>query len=216
MTAIQMALLGGAPSALTLWDLKVSSVPAGLNYYPSQSTLQTAFSTLYGYQTAGDASGSVYELQTASAYAGNYLFQTSVLVTDACSDPALAIFSSNSATPQWTWGTNSTRISLQCNCTTPYLYGTTNQSNSGGTLSPSSSYYITMHLWHEPTLSRTRARVTVGLNDWTVSGAQIGSEMQVSDNYGSTPVYCGLASDFDSAAISGLSTNFQAIRVTKL
>ena len=216
MTAIQMALLGGTPSAATLWDLKVSSVPSGLNYYPNQSTLETAFSTLYGYQTAGDASGSVYELQTASAYVGDYLFQTSVLVTNNCSDPALAIFSSNAATPQWAWGTNSTRISLQCNCTTPYIYGTTNQSNSGGTLGPYSSYYITMHLWHEPSLFRSRARVTVGLNDWTVSGTQIGSEMQVSDSYGSTPVYCGLASDFDGATLGASSTNFQAMRVTKL
>lgn len=217
MTAAQMMLLGGAPAAsFTLWNLLVNSVPAGLNYYPSQSTLETNFSSTFGYQTAGDAVGSVYELQTADSYSGNHLFQTSVLVADTCSDPAIAIFSSNAATPQWQWGANPTRISMQCNCTTPTLYGTTLDSSSGGTLTPSSSYFITMHLWHEPTLSRTRARVTVGLNDWTISGTPVGSEMQVSDNYGSTPVFCGLASDYDGASIGPLSTNFQAFRVTRL
>lgn len=216
MTAIQMALLGGAPSASTLWDLKVNSAPSGLNYYPSQSTLQTAFSSTYGYQTAGDAVGSVYELQTASAYSGNYLFQTSVLITNNCSDPAIAIFSSNAATPVWNWGTESSRISFQCDCTTPYLYGTSAQASAGGTIPYGPSYYATMHLWHEPAQGRTRARLTSGLNDWTVSGTQIGSEMSIANNYGSTPVYCGLASDFDGASIGSSSTNFQAIRVTKL
>jgi hypothetical protein len=216
MTAIQMALLGGAPSPTILWDLKVFSVPAGLNYYPGQSTLQTQFSTLYGYQTAGDASGSVYELQTAGAYSGNYLFQTSVLVTNSCSDPALAIFTANGSSPVWAWSQDSSRISVQCNCTEPVLYGTSASSSSSGTLSPAPSYFITIHLWHEPLFSRTRSRVTVGLNDWTLSGSQIGSEMSIANNYGSTPVYCGLASDFDDASLNDASTNFQSLRVTKL
>jgi len=216
MTAIQMALLGGAPSPTTIWDLKVSSAPEGLNYYPGQSSLQTQFSATYGYQTAGDASGSVYELQTAGAYAGEYLFQTSVLVTNNCSDPAIAIFSSNGITPVWAWSANGSRISLQCDCTTPGLFGTSSSNSSSGTLSPSSDYFITMHLWHEPSLNRTRARVTVGLNDWTLSGTQIGNEMSISDNYGATPVYCGLSSDYDGASVGSTSTNFQTLRVTKL
>lgn len=215
MSAIQM-LLGRTASGPTTWNLFTSSAPAGLNYYPDQSTLQTAFSATYGYQTAGDASGSVYELQTAATYTGDHLFECSVLITDTCSDPSIAIFNVNAATPQWQWGANPTRIALQCNCTTPYLYGLTATSDSAGTLPFAPGYYATLHLSHEPSLTRTRAWVTSGQNDWTSSGTQIGSTMQISENYGSTPIYCGIASDFDGASISPTSTNFSAIRVTKL
>lgn len=215
MSAIQM-LLGRVASGPTTWDLLTSSVPAGLNYYPGQSSLQTAFSATYGYQTAGDASGSVYELQTVDSYVGDYRFECSVLIADSCSDPSIAIFTSPAATPQWQWGANGTRVSIQCDCTTPVFYGTSNSANSGGTIPWGPGYYATLHLSHEPSQSRTRAWLTSGQNDWTSSGTQIGSTMQINESYGSTPVYCGLASDFDGASLGPNSTNFNALRVTKL
>ncbi len=201
------------PQTFTEWDLKVSSAPTGLTYVPSQSNLLTAFNTTYGYQTAGNAVGATYELYTSNSYQGDHLFETTVLFANGCSDPAIAIWSSG--TPSWQWGTNSSRISLQQNCTGPYLYGTSQTSGAGGNTPTSSTNPITLHLHHQPSLSRTRAWVTTVADDWgNETTNRVGNIMQISNNYGNSGVYCGLSSDYDGASLGSTSTNFTKWRIT--
>ena len=201
------------PAAFTEFDLRVSSTPSGLTYVPSQSTLLTQFSSTYGWQTAGNASGSTYELYTSTTFSGDHLFECTVLFANSCSDPAIAIWTSG--TPAWAWGTNSTRISLQQNCTGPYLYGTSLQSPANGSTPTNSSNPITLHLHHQPSLSRTRAWVTTVADDWgNESSNRVGNIMQISNNYGNTGVRCGLSSDYDNASLSSVSTNFTKWRIT--
>ena len=139
------------PLPFTEFNLRTSSTPSGLTYSPGQSTLLSAFNSTYGWQTAGNASGSTYELYTSTTFSGDHLFECTVLFANSCSDPAIAIWTSG--TPSWQWGTNSSRISLQQNCTGPVLYGTSQSSSASGSTPTSSSNPITLHLHHQPSLS---------------------------------------------------------------
>tara|TARA_Y100001972_G_scaffold125302_1_gene176235 strand:- start:1310 stop:3070 length:1761 start_codon:yes stop_codon:yes gene_type:complete len=201
------------PAGFTEFDLRVSSTPSGLTYVPGQSSLLTQFSSTYGWQTGGNASGLTYELYTSTTFSGDHLFECTVLFANNCSDPAIAIWSSG--TPSWTWGTNSSRISLQQNCTTPYLYGTSQQSNAGSSTPTNSSNPITLHLHHQPSLSRTRAWVTTIADDWgNETNSRVGNIMSITNNYGNSGVYCGLSSDYDGASLGAFSTNFTKWRIT--
>ena len=201
------------PAGFTEFDLRVSSTPSGLTYVPSQSTLLTQFSSTYGWQTGGNASGFTYELYTSTTFSGDHLFECTVLFANSCSDPAIAIWTSG--TPSWRWGTHSSRISLQQNCTTPYLYGTSSQQSAGSSTPTNSSNPITLHLHHQPSLNRTRAWVTTVADDWgNESSNRVGNIMQISNNYGVNGVYCGLSSDYDNASLSSVSTNFTKWRIT--
>lgn len=195
------------------YDLVTSTTPTGLTYNPSQSTLLSAFSATYGYQTAGDAgTGSVYELYTTDALDGDYLFECTVLFTDRCSDPAIAIW--DSGTPVWAWGTSSTRISFQSNCQTPYLYGTSASASTSGSVAYAAGKYITLHLHHQPSLSRTRAWATNAADDWGNESTNLIGNIASISNYYTNPVYCGLASDYDNVSLSSTSTNFTKLRIT--
>ena len=205
---------GTPPGPATVeYDLVTSTTPTGLTYNPSQSTLLSAFSATYGYQTAGDAgTGSVYELYTTDALDGDYLFECTVLFTDRCSDPAIAIW--DSGTPVWAWGTSSTRISFQSNCQTPYLYGTSASASTNGSVAYAAGKYITLHLHHQPSLSRTRAWATNAADDWGNESTNLIGSIASIANYYTNPVYCGLASDFDNASLGAASTNFTKLRIT--
>lgn len=200
------------PGAFTEFNLRTSSTPSGLTYNSGQSSLLSAFNSTYGWQTAGNASGNTYELYTSTTFSGDHLFECTVLFANGCSDPAIAIWSSG--TPSWNWGTHSSRISLQQNCTTPYIYGTSSQQSAGSSTPTSSSNPITLHLHHQPSLSRTRAWVTTNADDWgNESSNRVGNIMSIS-NYYSGGVYCGLSSDYDNTSLGSTSTNFTKWRIT--
>lgn len=202
----------GTPEpSFTEFNLVTSSVPTGLTYVPTQSTLLSAFSATYGYQTAGNASGQTYELYTSTAYSGDHLFEVTVLFANSCSDPSIAIWATG--TPQWNWGNHSSRIALQQNCQGPYLYGTTTSNALGGT-TPVSTTPITLHLHHQPSLSRTRAWVTTLPDDWGNETTNLVGSIGTTVNYFTSGVYCGLSSDYDGASLASNSTNFTKWRIT--
>ena len=152
-------------------------------------------------------------MYTSNTFQGDHLFECTVLFANSCSDPAIAIWSSG--TPSWAWGTHTSRISLQQNCTTPYLYGTSSSQSAGSNTPTSFSNPITLHLHHQPSLSRTRAWVTTVADDWgNESSNRVGNIMSITNNYGSNAVYCGLSSDYDSASLGLYSTNFTKWRIT--
>ena len=201
------------PGAFTEFNLRTSSTPSGLTYNSGQSSLLSAFNSTYGWQTAGNASGNTYELYTSTTFSGDHLFECTVLFANNCSDPAIAIWTTG--TPSWNWGTHSSRISLQQNCTTPYLYGTSNQGSAGSSTPTSSSNPITLHLHHQPSLSRTRAWVTTVADDWgNETNNRVGNIISITNNYGNTGVRCGLSSDYDNVSLGSTSTNFTKWRIT--
>jgi hypothetical protein len=173
------------------------------------------FSPTDGFRTAGDANNNAYPLQTENSFAGDMLFQASVLVTDSCSDPGLAIFPATSRTTAiWNWGSEPSRIAVQCNCPTPYIYGK-NTSSNNGTISFGSNTYITMHFFHKPSVNESTFRVTQGKDDWFLQSTEVGTPRTINESY-LEPVYLGVSSDFDGASLSSTSTNFNALRITPL
>jgi hypothetical protein len=208
-------------SAGELYNFFVSSAPSGISTYSSGvGSFSYAWSATYGLQTAGDAAtGFVYCVQPTNSYTGNYLIQASFWksTVDTCPDPAIGIWNAaNGRTyPTWNWGASSTRISCQLNCTAyAVIYGTSSSANGSGFTFTNNTWY-TMHVYHEPTLSRTRFSVTTGQNDWTQSGSVLCSQITLADYY-SGSYYVGLASDADGYTIGADSTNFSGMKITKL
>jgi len=199
------------PPAALLWNLYATSAPSGLSWPNNSTSPSSAWSATYGFQTYGGAANVSYPLRTVDSIAGYQLIQTSVWVSDNCSDASLAIF--NGSSPTWNWGAASSRISLQCNCSTPNLYGTTTSQNVGANLTPGNWY--TMHIAHRPASASTstKAWVTLGKEDWASTGTRVGNVSTSANSY-SGNFWVGVSSDFDSASAGASSTNFSAIRIS--
>lgn len=199
----------------TEFDLTDGSLPSGM-YQKSDGPTVTWDST--GVKLSGDApnDGASYPLRVPSSFTGDYLFQLSTRIDENpsggnwCSDAGIALFTS-SYTSSWTWkwGNQSGRIAVQNNCKKPHIYGYTNSTNmtnpgSGEVLvSPyvSDGGWVTMHMYHEPSLSRTRYEITLGSKDWDASGTRLGSSpnsgiLSIADHYDGT-YYVGISADDD-------------------
>lgn len=212
---------GGATLDVT-YNLQVSSAPAGLTF--TDSNLSEGFSTAYGFQTAGNAFGFSYPLSNTVACAGtsDWLVQVTFRWYNNCNDPSLACWPESGGRTQPTWGwqtTNTTCISLQNNCSS---YRMTN-TPGGGTNSSSltgwtSGQYGTFHMWYCPSNGTTYTGLTDGQDDWNYTGFKRGGNtISRSYTYGtSAPVYFGLGSDYDGAAIGAQSTNFYSWRFREI
>jgi hypothetical protein len=208
------SLRGKEPgSIISEYDLRTTTPPTGLSYNPGSAGLQTEFAS-DGYRTAGDGTGTSYELHTSNTYDGDVLFEASVLVTNNCGDPGIAI-SPNIGDANWFWGAHYSRIALQFNCQRPTLYGYSLVKDVGTNITNwGSGTYYTLHLWHRQSIGQTWAWVTKALNDWhhENSSLRIGN-VTIINNYFSVPVGFGVASDYDYTSVGPTSTNFQRMRV---
>jgi hypothetical protein len=204
--------------AFELWSLKVAGTPTGLTYVSSGSTPSSSFNSTYGFQTAGNASGFAYPLQTTNSYncsQGGWLFQASVWFYNRCSDPAMGFWTgTNRQKLTWSWSTtNSNGISFQCNCDSYPMLNTPSGGANGDTMSSAIGNYVTLHVYI--TSSTVSGLVTIGLDDWNISGTKIGGGGRTKAyGFGSTDFYMGLGSDYDGASLGSNSTNFQAIKIT--
>lgn len=90
---------------------------------------------------SGNAGGGIsYPVRTNFAITGtNKVVVTfDMVVNDRCSDLSIAIFDGTEGSqvqPQWSWGTDSTRIAASYNCQTPHIYGLTTEVSSDYSLS---------------------------------------------------------------------------------
>ena len=209
---------GGGGASGAIYDLDTGSLPTGMYQISTMSTPTLTWDST-GAKFTGDSSNtSSYPLRIASSFSGDYLFQLSTRIdqdtnpNNWCSDASLAVFNTtyDGSTWTWKWGNQSGRIAAQNNCDTPHLYGTSttqaiNSPNSGDVLkSPylSSGDWVTMHMYHEPTLSRTRYKVTLGSKDWGATGTQIGNSpnsgiLEISESFSGT-YWVGISGDDDS------------------
>lgn len=218
--------VGSSSDGSVIFDFTNGSLPSGM-YQKSASPTLTWTAT--GAEFAGDAgSSNSYPLRIASGFTGDYLFQISTRVDAAgswCSDSSIAVFNTayDGTNWPWSWGYLSNRISAQNNCKKPYLYGTLSSTNmqspnSGSVLTDpylSDGTWVTMHLYHEPSQSRTRYKITIGDKDWEASGTQLGSSpnsgvLELSVSFSGT-YYIGIAADND-----GASTYVNALRYIAL
>tara|TARA_R110002167_G_scaffold16980_1_gene65594 strand:- start:1019 stop:1759 length:741 start_codon:yes stop_codon:yes gene_type:complete len=226
---MQMAAAGVVDGGVdTTISLLASSAPTGTTYTSAGTTPRSDFTLADGFRTAGNASGFAYPLSGTDALDpadGDWLIQTSVLVTNRCSDPSIAVWAASTgrSSPQWAWGTNSSRVSTQMNCNAYLgLWGQSVSDTGAGSLG--SSYYhsgaiVTLHFWYSPSITRIRARVSDAANDWDISGTLLGTRTSViteTIGSGTAPVYWGLSSDFDGVSPSSVSTNFKQVRIRSM
>jgi len=214
----------GVDELFSLFSLNSSEV----TITSSGTTPSFGFSITNGFMTAGDASGFAYPLSGTSSLdptgGVDWLIQATVLLTDRCSDPSIAVWpvTSGRSAPQWNWGVQTSRISAQLNCNSYNgLYGTSIADTGAGSLG--TSYYhagarLTYHFWYAPSIGATKSRLTDSLNDWSVTGTRLGSRSSsISQTFGSsTPVYWGLGSDFDGVSLGTTSTNFTQVRIRSM
>ena len=229
---IVMAAAGAGDSGIdTTWDLRVSSAPTGITITDTGTTPSYAFSSTYGFQTAGDTGNGVnfaYPLSGTDALdptgGVDFLIQATVLTTDRCSDPSIATWlaSGGRSAPIWAWAYNNSRISQQLNCNSyNAIYGRSTNDTGAGSLGTSyyhAGAYITLHYWYAPSVTRVYAAVTDASDDWGITGTQLGTRTaEIGQHFGvSNPVYWGLSSDFDNASLGASSTNFTAVRVRSM
>ena len=214
----------GVDDQFTLYSLNSSDV----TITSSGTTPAYGFSGTEGFMTAGNATGFAYPLSGTSSLdptgGVDWLVQVTVLLTDRCSDPAIAVWpvTSGRSAPLWNWGVQSSRISAQLNCNSyNALYGTSIADSSAGSLG--TSYYhagarLTLHFWYAPSIGATKSRLTDSPGDWSVTGTRLGSRSSnIFQTFGSsTPVYWGLGSDFDGASLGTTSTNFTQVRIRSM
>jgi len=206
------------------------SLPAGL--YDRKANVsgltQTISFVSAGLSIPGDApnDNNSYPIAVNSSFSGDYLFQLSTRIDQDssggnwCSDAGLALFDTNiTSSWVWKWGYLSGRITAQNNCPTPYLYGTNvqyqmSQPNSGQVLQTpyvADGGFVTMHLRHLSSQSKTTYNVTLGSKDWTESGTAIGTQntntngqpntgiIEVPNSFSGT-YYVGIGADDDTNA----------------
>ena len=199
------------------WNLKVSTIPSGLIRTDSDPSPYSDWHINHGFRTAGNATGFAYPLSTSASFTGDHLFQASVWYYNSCSDPSICLWDAQYSRTrmQWSWSTvNSYGISFQCNCTSYPMINTPGGGVNGVNMSAAIGEWVTMHLWHRPSTNQTSATITIGPDDWDISGTKIGYTSVTSKSYSiSAAVYMGLGSDYDGAALGTNSTNFSGIRV---
>ena len=218
----------------------ISSLPSGLYDRKANVSglTQTVSFVTAGLSIAGDApnDSNSYPIAINTSFTGDYLFQMSTRIdqnpgggtgaSDYCSDASIALFLNSGLTANvtsnywiWTWGDQSSRISAQNNCPKPYLYGKSSEvvmsiSNSGNVLMPhyvSSGDFVTMHLRHLPSQSKTTYKITYGSKDWDESAPILGTGnsggnqsstgiLDISDHFGSSSYYVGIGADDDDDA----------------
>lgn len=226
MTGITCAIAGSyvTSTGISTYNFFTTSAPTGITTRPADSfTYQYDWSASQGLRTAGDAQNDfVYTVQSTASYTGSFLVQVSYQVIDTTeTDPSIAIWpvANGRDSPYWTWAPNPSRIAYSVDSgAVPYLFGgPSNFYVEGDPYSYTSLAWYTLHMWHEPTQSRTRALQTTGQNDWTISGSQVGGSTLILSQYysGSTPLYIGIASDADGRSL-GSGCNFSGMRITQL
>ena len=218
----------------------LSSLPSGLyDRRANVSGLtQTVTFVTAGVSIAGNApnDGNSYPIAINTTFTGDYLFQMSTRIdqnpgggtsiTDYCSDAGIALFLNSGNTANltssswiWKWGYLNGRIAAQHDCPKPYLYGQSSTvvmstPNNGNVLMPpyvSIGDFVTMHLRHLPSQSKTIYKITNGNKDWDESepilgtGSSGGNQsstgiLDISDHFGSSSYHVAIGGDDDSDA----------------
>jgi len=200
------------------FDLVVSSAPTGITI-TSGASISSGFSSTYGFMTGGNATGFSYPLSLTDSHTGNRLFQATVAFPTNCTDPSIAMWIASNGRNymQWNWATTNSRgVSLQTNCMSYPMLNTPSGGQNGSAIANGAiGNTITMHLWHHQTAGVMRAKITLGADDWAITGTQLGgTTTPLSKAYSTTAaVYFGLSSDLDGVSLGSGSCNYKKLRI---
>ena len=213
---------GGGGDGSTIFDLTGGSLPDGMFQYTGSNAQPTLTWGSEGAIFTGDAGSGQYPLRLPTEFTGDYLFQLSTRIDEDpggsnwCSDASIAVFNTSYTSGSgwgWKWSTQTGRISAQNNCPGPNIYGynasTKMTSPNGGSVLKTpyvnDGDWVTMHLYHEPSLNRTRYKVTAGERDWEAAGTQLGTApnggfLSIANSFQGT-YWVGISGDDDSNAM---------------
>ena len=213
---------GGGGDGSTIFDLTGGSLPAGMFQYTGNNAQPTLTWGSEGAIFTGDAGSGQYPLRLPTEFTGDYLFQLSTRIDEDpgasnwCSDASIAVFNTSYTSGSgwgWKWSALTGRISAQNNCPTPSIYGynasAAMTAPGGGSvlIAPyvSDGSWVTMHLYHEPSIGRTRYKVTVGERDWEAAGTQLGTApnggiLTIANSFQGT-YWVGISGDDDANAM---------------
>jgi hypothetical protein len=233
----------------TVWNFFSNSAPAGITtstadpYVYSGYAYQYSWSSTYGLMTAGSATlAKQYVVGPTQSYVGDYLIQASFKCPSGgySPDPSIAIWpvanGRNSA--YFAFSSNSSRIAVAASYSTLFIFGNNNSANptevyaSLGNVGSGNFNFIpgtwyTLHFWHLPSLSTSRAACTIGQDDWTVSGTRfhspsyllVGATISATTQFyysSSTQYYVGISSDWNQVAYpQSTGMNFSGMRISK-
>ena len=213
---------GGSGDGSTIFDLTGGSLPEGMFQYTGSNAQPTLTWGSEGAIFTGDAGSGQYPLRLPTEFTGDYLFQLSTRIDEDpgganwCSDASIAVFNTSYTSGSswgWKWSTQTGRISAQNNCPKPNIYGynaSVQMSSPNGGQVLKTPYlndgdWVTMHLYHEPSLNRTRYKVTLGERDWEAAGAQLGTGpnggfLSIANSFQGT-YWVGISGDDDTNAM---------------
>lgn len=205
-------------SSARVYDFKLGAPPPGLIEVPAVAPGYSWDSYLSMTAVDKDPNNQPsYPIRLDAAFTGDWLFQASTRIdqdpggSNYCSDAGIGLFNTPpTATWDWRWGTSAGRIAAQNNCKGPIIYG---QSTSAGSFSSGEltldGVWITMHMFHRPSINETRYQITQGIEDWAQTSPQI-TDLTLADSFAGD-YYCGISSDDDSDQMV-----FSAFRISPL
>ena len=212
MSPIQQMFFGSGSSGKqsAIYDFTEGSAPSGFTVDSGSGAPSLTFDST-GAKFNGDAGSNDYRLRSTLSFSGDCLFQISTRIDDDysgsyCNDAGMGLFDTSYTGSNWNWSWSSAagRIAVQNNCPQPVIYGNSSTQNGTSNLlrpAPNGSVpmddWITMHMKHEPSASKTSYSVTLGNKDWTQSGTRIQNWFNVGNSWSGT-YYWGITCDNDS------------------
>ena len=148
----------------------------------------------------GNYNGSGYPVQT------NVEFDTTdnseVIFTvdhnSFCSDQSICFFKSN-VTPDWSWGTDSSRIAFSINCPTPHIYGQSTEVTAGEILQ--SPNFYTFRIVYTPNVECNNVIAYTYVGQGT--DGELLSTLTLSETLPAGAYRIGLSADSDGSEESG-------------
>ena len=148
-------LIIGESATFTMTDAAVPTSTI-LTYTTGNAASWMNFRTKYATSTGFDSSGmwitgnasntgNSYPIVTNEAFTDtDLILKFAVVKNNSCSDHGICIFKSGTS-PSWNWGSQSSRIAFQWNCSNPnwYTTGGTQSGNISGA-STNQTYYVTI------------------------------------------------------------------------
>lgn len=173
----------------------LKSKPSWLSFYPNaeKPTEGVNFGfDIDGMFFTGNSDGVSYPIRTNFDYPSNQAIKIvyTLLHNEGCSDHGVCIFKADTE-PEWEWGNNATRISLNINCGIPELDGQ-GQGGEGGMYFTVGNYY-TIEFGYIP-LSNL---VTVNIYDGPTTDSTLMGTLTLNERLPEGPYRVGFDADQD-------------------
>ena len=173
----------------------LTSKPSWLSYYPNSSKTTEGVNFGFGIDGmffSGTADGVSYPIRTNFDYKSEQTVEIIYsIVHGNCADHGVCIFKS-SIDPEWSWGPDSTRISMNVNCGTPELDGQSGGGEGGIGLTEGNTYTFKM------TYNPKASTVVVNIYDGASTEDTLLDTLTLNERLPSGPFRIGFDADQDN------------------